>query len=124
MVKRDERGRVMKGSTLNPKGRPPIDNSWAGIIREVMGMNAETLATEMGGNTNELGHALLKLPRGVPIKRLLAARLIAALMFDPTPGLVNALMDREEGKVAQPVDIKAKVSKVVIEHVHRNDNGK
>ena len=105
---RDEKGRFVKGVSGNPNGRPLLGNSWAGIIREVMGMTAEELSDSMGGNTNELGQAIAKFPKGVPIKRLLAARLITALMFEPTPGLVNALMDREEGKVADKLDLSVR----------------
>ncbi len=105
MVERDSHGRVMKGSVLNPNGRPPVSNSWAGIIRELTNMTTEQLLEAVGGPRTELGKQIKKYPKGVIVKRLLAARLITALMFDPTPGLVNALMDREEGKVPDKLDM-------------------
>ena len=108
MVKRNKKGQLQKGSVLNPAGRPKMENSWANIIRTTMEMTAEELSDSMGGQSNELGQAIAKFPRGIPIKRLLAARLITALMFEPTPGLVNALMDREEGKVADKLDLSVR----------------
>lgn len=107
-VLRDERGHILPGSgPNNPAGAPRQGMSWAGVIRDVMQQTSEQLADEVGRD-NELGAAISRLPKGVPFKKLLAARLMQALMFDPTPGLLSALMDREEGKVADKLDLSVR----------------
>jgi hypothetical protein len=32
-------------------------------------------------------------------------RVFSALLFEPSSGLLNAVLDRVEGKVAQPIDV-------------------
>lgn len=39
----------------------------------------------------------------VTLKQAVVMRVYAALLFDPQPGLLNAFMERVEGKVAQPI---------------------
>lgn len=51
------------------------------------------------GKSNDLGKQIAKLPQNVQMKYLVTARVFAALMFEPTAGLWNGLMDRAEGKV-------------------------
>jgi hypothetical protein len=87
-----------KGKSGNPKGRPKDGESWAAIIKSVGDMYpADILA--FVGETNDLGRQLKSLPAGVQMKYLVTARIYAALMFEPTSGLWNGLMDRAEGKV-------------------------
>ena len=39
----------------------------------------------------------------VTLKQAVVMRSYAALLFEPQPGILNAFMDREDGKVAQPI---------------------
>jgi len=55
------------------------------------------------GNNNDLGKQIAKYPKSVQMKFLVTARVFAALMFEPTSGLWNGLMDRAEGKVPERV---------------------
>ena len=90
------------GQSGNPAGRPADGESWAGIIAEMAAMTADEIAGEVG-KSNELGRSYLQLPKAVKMKRLIVARVMAAIMFEPSTGLVNALMERTDGKVAQAV---------------------
>ena len=102
-----------KGQSGNPKGRPKDGQSWQGILREITNMTAEELL-EVTGERGDLGSEIKKFPKGVPMKKLLAARLITALMFDPTGSLFNVLMDREEGKVQETLDVTSGGKKIVV----------
>lgn len=66
----------------------------------------EQLAEEFGDS--ELGKSFRKLPKSIPMRRQLLARVMAGLMFDPTPGLLSILLEREEGKVADKLDLSVR----------------
>ena len=66
-------------------------------------MFAEEIAKEIGNN--DLGRMYRQMPRSIAMKRLVVMRVFSALMFEPTSGLWNPLMERVEGKVMQPIDI-------------------
>lgn len=42
----------------------------------------------------------------VTLKEAVVLRVYAALMFDPDARLLNAVMDRDEGKVSQPIAVE------------------
>lgn len=93
------------GESGNPAGRPKDGESWAAVIREVSNMTTEEIL-KMVGEQNDLGKALKQMPKNVQMKYLVTARVMAAMMFEPTAGLWNGLMDRAEGKVPQQIDVK------------------
>lgn len=95
---RDEKGRFKKGQSGNPTGRPKDGESWANIIKNLGDMYPEDILAFVGKN-NDLGVSLAQLPKSVQMKYLITARVMAALMFEPSAGLWNGLMDRAEGKV-------------------------
>lgn len=91
-----------KGESGNPKGRPKDGESWAGVIKEVSNMTPDDIIKLVGKN-NDLGVAIAALPPKVQMKYLVVARVLAALMFEPNGSLWNSLMERAEGKIAQPI---------------------
>jgi len=91
------------GQSGNPNGAPKRGESWREIIDSVGKMFAEEVEAEVGNN--DLGRAYRQLPRGIAMKRLVVMRVFAALMFEPTAGLWNPLMERVEGKVIQPISV-------------------
>ncbi len=84
-----------KGKSGNPAGRPAESQSWSGVIREVTDRNPDELAAMVGGKETGLGRALLQMPRGVPLKRLIAVRVAMAIMLEPSAGLLNTLINSE-----------------------------
>jgi len=86
----------------NPTGRPKDGESWAAVIKEVSNMNTDDILALVGKN-NDLGKAMAQMPKNVQMKYLVVARVMAQLMFEPQSSLWNSLMERVEGKVAQPI---------------------
>lgn len=102
-MKRDSKGRFVKGHSGNPTGRPKDDKAWASIIRDVGNMTTDEILEFIPKN-NELGRAINKMPKGTQMKYLVTARVFTALMFEPTSGLWNGLMDRADGKVKDVIE--------------------
>ena len=99
------------GQSGNPKGRPPDGQSWSAIIREISEMSPEQIA-RMVGNDNDLGRAFLQMPRKVQMKYLIIARTIAALMFEPSKGMLDTLLERTDGKVQDKLDVSGALTVV------------
>lgn len=91
------------GQSGNPKGAPKRGQSWAEIIKEV----GEMTPDEARAACQKI-FAQVPLHDPITLKQAVVMRIYAAMLFEPQPGLVNAFMDREDGKVAQPVDMNWK----------------
>jgi len=65
-------------------------------LRAVTDKPAEELAAMVGGNQTELGRQLLLLPAGLPMKYLVAIRIVSALMFEPSGSLWRAIAETEQ----------------------------
>ena len=88
------------GQSGNPKGRPKDGQSWAAVWKECTEKTpAEVLS--LINTSNDLGKAFKSYPPNVQMKYLVALRALSALMFDPQASMLNAIMDREDGKVAE-----------------------
>jgi len=100
---RDEKGRWLKGTpSPNPAGSPKMGESWASVISEISNMTVEEIIT-LVGKDNDLGRSFIQMPRKIQMKKLVVARVLAALMFEPTSGLWNSLMERAEGKIKEEI---------------------
>jgi hypothetical protein len=104
LQRRATRGSWQPGQSGNPGGRPKAGATWAKTIIQLSEMTAEQIADEVGRGTT-LGKQFLTMPKQVPLKRLVTARILAALMFEPTPGLWAGLMERAEGRVPLALDV-------------------
>ena len=90
-----------KGQSGNPAGAPKRGQSWKEIIAEIGDMTGPEVAAFSG----KLGHEFASLPNDVTLKKLTVVRVYGGLLNDPQPGLLNAFMERAEGKVSQPFTI-------------------
>ena len=89
------------GQSGNPAGRPREGESWASLIKSIGDMTPKAAAAKckaLAGQMDKLGD-------GVTLKEAVVLAVYASLMMDPNPGLLNAFMDRAEGKVSQPVAV-------------------
>lgn len=89
------------GKSGNPKGPPKHGESWASVLTWASNLTGEE-AAKIG--PPEMAKFFRPL-KGLELKRAIVLRVFAALLFEPSPSLFNAVMDRIEGKVSQPVDV-------------------
>ena len=88
----------------NPKGRPKEGQSWAAVIKECSNLTPEQVLSFIKTD-NDLGQAFAKYPKTLQIKYLVVLRAVIDLMFDPQAAMLNAFMDREDGKVADKLEV-------------------
>jgi len=84
------------GKSGNPKGAPKRGESWTELIKSIGEMTGEQVAAFAGN----LGAEFAKMPQGVTLKTLVVMRVYGQMINEPSPGLLNAFMERAEGKVA------------------------
>ncbi len=89
------------GESGNPRGAPKRGESWAEVIKRIADMTPKEAADFCKGVAAQLA----TLGEAVTLKEAVILRVFAALMFEPTAGLFNALLDRTEGKVTQPLAV-------------------
>ncbi len=82
------------GQSGNPAGRKP-GPSWAALMRELTEKSPAELESELGGASTQLGRALAELPPDVPLKTILAARVLVAIMAEPSASMMNWLANSE-----------------------------
>lgn len=95
---------VKGGPSPNPKGAPKRGTSWAEVITKTYEMTPAQIQEWLGAR-NELSASFRQMPQDVPLKHLVVARVAAALMFEPTPALLAAIMNRAEGMPTQAVEL-------------------
>lgn len=87
------------GQSGNPKGAPKRGESWAEVFKKIGDMTpAEAVAY-----CQTVAGQLSKITEPVSLKEAVVLRVYTALLFEPEAKLLNAAMDRAEGKVAQTV---------------------
>jgi hypothetical protein len=86
----------------NPIGAPKRGESWGEIIKRV----GELTPAEAAERSVELAKQFLKIGEGVTLKEAVVLRVYGALLFEPQPGLLNAFMERAEGKMSQPISVE------------------
>jgi hypothetical protein len=86
------------GPSPNPAGAPRRGQSWKEIIQEIGEMTPDEARA-----VSEKIFEQVKLGNEITLKQAVVMRVYAALLFEPQPGLLNAFMERVEGKVAQPI---------------------
>ena len=89
------------GQSGNPNGRPRDGESWASVLTWASNLTGEEAAKIV---PQELARFFRPL-KGLQLKQAIVLRIMAALLFDPSSALFNAVLDRIEGKVPQPVDM-------------------
>ena len=102
-VLREANGRWKKGTPPpNPAGRPADGESWGAVFKRIFNMTPKEAAKFAG----EIGKRLeLYGAKQTTLKELITYRLADALLFDPSAGLLNAVMDRAEGKLGQSIEL-------------------
>lgn len=93
------KGNWKPGQSGNPKGAPKRGQSWKEIYNAIGNLTpkeASEYCHAVAGKIGSIGDR-------VTLKEAVVLRVYAALLFDPDARLLNVVMDRDEGKVTQPV---------------------
>lgn len=90
---------------INKEGAPKRGQNWQETIKRITDMTREEAIAYVGAST-KIGKALKELSPNMPIKDALVFASIIAYGRDPNARLLGVLMDREEGKPNQPIEIK------------------
>ena len=90
------------GPSPNPQGAPKRGESWAEIIKRF----GEMTPSEAAQVSLELSKRLLNIGEGITLKQAVVLRVYDSLLFEPQPGLLNAFMERAEGKMMQPIEVE------------------
>jgi len=88
-----------KGQSGNPKGAPKRGESWAEVWTKIGNMTP----AEAAAYAKEVAGQLAKIKSTLTLKEAVALRVFLSLMNEPTAGILNAIMDRTDGRPAQPV---------------------
>jgi hypothetical protein len=87
---------------INKEGAPTKNKSWGGAVARLTNMTREELIAYVGAKS-KMGRLLRELPPNIPVKDALVLISIIQYGRDPSPGMFNALADREDGKPNQPL---------------------
>jgi hypothetical protein len=65
--------------------------------------------------SNDLARQYRQMPRGIQLKLLVALRIVASVMFEPQPGLVNHVVDRLDGPVTEKIEHSGAVRLITVD---------
>lgn len=82
----------------NLNGRKPLGESW----REIFDKAGKLTKRELLDLYPVYGKRLVGLPDDVSLRDAVALSALITLACEPSPGLLSAIMERVDGKVAQP----------------------
>ncbi len=113
-VRRNRKGQIVEGSgPLNPLGRPAAGESWSEVFKRIFSLTP----ADLSAYASEISKRIQRYGKGnITVKELVALRVADALLFDPDARLLNAVMDRAEGKVAQPFSWETELTTWLREH--------
>lgn len=89
---------------INLAGAPKRGQNWQETIKRITDMTREEAIAYVGVNT-KIGKALKELSPNMPLKDALVFASVIAYGRDPNPRMLAALMDREEGKPNQSLNL-------------------
>jgi hypothetical protein len=107
---------------INKEGAPVRGQNWQATIKRITDMTREE-AIAYVGKKSKIARLLRELPPDLPIKDALVFISIIHYGRDPNARMLNAIMDREEGKPNQPISgDKENPLKVIIEYADNQNN--
>lgn len=97
--KTKRKGNWKPGQSGNPKGAPKRGQSWKEIVKEVGNLTPK----EADDYCHVIAQKIKSIGDDVTLKQAVILRVFTALLFEPDARLLGLIMDRDEGKVTQPV---------------------
>lgn len=99
-TKKKPRGKPFeKGVSGNPSGGPSHGESWSGLIKKIGNMRP----SEVAGYLKDLSSKFTKMGDELTLKEIVVLRAFATLALETNASILNALMDRGEGKVPNTI---------------------
>ncbi len=113
------RGSWAKGKSGNPGGRPANGITFAAELRHVLSMTGPEIAKVC----RIFAKDFKALPEDMDMRKMIILRWIASVMSEPTPGLLQQMIDRTDGPVPTKIsgDEDAPLTIKVV-YVKRNGN--
>jgi len=87
------------GQSGNPGGRPKDGESWAASLKWAFNLTGEQAAQLVPPEYAKTFRLIGKMQ----LRHALVLCMIGKQLFDPSGSLFNAMADREEGKITQPI---------------------
>lgn len=113
-VKREANGRWAKGTPPpNPAGRPVLGESW----REIFAAAGKLTKRELKERYPVYAKRLVGLSDDIPLKDAVALSALVTLACEPSPGLLSAIMERVDGKVAQPFTFESMTDEQKLDYI-------
>ena len=107
---------------INRKGAPKRGQSWSESMKRITDMTREEAIAYVGPNS-KIGKQLKELSADMPIKDAIIFATIIAYGREPNARMLSAIMDREDGKPAQPITgDTSNPLKVIIEYATNGNN--
>ena len=97
----------------NLAGRPALGESW----REIFDKAGKLTKQQLLDLYPVYGKRLVGLPEDVSLRDAVALSALVTLACEPSPGLLSAIMERVDGKVAQPVTFESMTEEQKINYV-------
>lgn len=89
------------GQSGNPRGAPKRGQSWKEIVKTI----GDLTPKEASDYCHKVAGKIAVIGDSVTLKEAVILRVYTALLFEPDARLLNVIIDRDEGKVVQPVAV-------------------
>lgn len=93
---------------INREGLNKRARTWQGSINRLTDMTRDQLVEYVGGKRTRIGKLLASASSDIPVKDAMVIAATVAFLIDPNPRMLTALMDREEGKPTQSLELGGK----------------
>jgi len=90
-----------KGQSGNPNGAPKRGESWRKIWDKIGNLTPK----EAAEHSRVIAAQIASIGDRVTLKEAVALRVYTSLLFEPSSGLLNAVVERTDGKVIQPIGV-------------------
>lgn len=102
------------GQSGNPKGSPKRADTWGALFKRYGDMTGPELVARL--EQMKVVDDFSLLPKEMKLKELVVISTFAQMLKDPKPGLLEQMMERTEGKVADKLQAQVTSRTIVLDH--------
>lgn len=112
-------GSFKPGVSGNPGGRARTGESFASVLRDLLSKDGPEIAKTCEVYARDFKN----LPSGVNLRAVIALRWITSVLNEPTPGLIQQMIDRTDGPITSKVGGDADAPFTIrVEYVKRSNS--